>query len=48
MPLKSPNLDDRTYEQIIEEAKRLIPAYAPEWTDWNEHDPGINIIQQFT
>ncbi len=48
MPLKSPILDDRDYKQIIEEAKRLIPVYAPEWTDWNEHDPGISLIQLFS
>ncbi len=47
MPLKSPNLDDRTFKDIVEEAKRLIPRYAPEWTDWNEHDPGISLIQLF-
>lgn len=48
MPLKSPNLDDRTYKDIIEEARRMIPRYAPEWTDWNEHDPGITLIQLFS
>lgn len=47
MPLKAPDLDDRTFKDIVEEAKRLIPRYAPEWTDWNEHDPGITLIQLF-
>jgi len=47
MPLKSPNLDDRTYEQIVEDAKRLIPGYTKEWTDFNEHDPGITLVQLF-
>lgn len=47
MPLKPPDLDDRTYKQIAEEAKKLIPRYAPEWTDWNEHDPGITLIELF-
>lgn len=48
MPLKSPNLDDRTYKDIVEEIRSLIPRYAPEWTDWNEHDPGITLIQLFS
>lgn len=48
MPLESTNLDDRTYKDIIEEAKNLIPRYAPEWTDWNDHDPGITLIQLFS
>ena len=47
MPLKTPNLDDRTYKEIIEEAKKLIPRYAPEWTDWNESDPGITMLELF-
>ena len=48
MPLKSPNLDNRKYDDIVQEIKRLIPTYAPEWTDWNEHDPGISLIQLFS
>ena len=47
MPLIAPDLDDRTFKDIVEEAKRLIPRYAPEWTDWNEHDPGITLIELF-
>ena len=47
MPLETTNLDDRTYKKIIEEAKKLIPRYAPEWTDWNESDPGITLIELF-
>lgn len=48
MPLESQNLDDRNYKQIVDEIKQLIPAYAPEWTDWNEHDPGITLIELFS
>jgi baseplate J-like protein len=47
MPLQPPNLDDRTYAQIVSEAKTLIPRYAPEWTDHNESDPGITLMQLF-
>lgn len=47
MPLETPNLDDRTYKEIIKEVKDLIPRYAPEWTDWNESDPGIALIELF-
>lgn len=47
MPLLPPNLDDRTYAQIVAEAKTLIPRYAPEWTDHNESDPGITLIELF-
>ena len=47
MPLKLPNLDDRTYEDLVEEARALIPVYAPEWTNHNESDPGITLIELF-
>lgn len=48
MPLPSPNLDDRTFEQIRDEAIRLIPQYCPEWTNFNPSDPGITLIELFS
>lgn len=47
MPLQAPNLDDRDFARIFAEARTLIPRYAPEWTDHNESDPGITMIQLF-
>jgi len=47
MSLPIPNLDDKTFEELVEEAKRWIPIYAPEWTDHNVHDPGITFIELF-
>jgi len=47
MPLTAPNLDDRTYSDIVAEAKTLIPRYAPEWTNFNESDPGITLVELF-
>jgi predicted phage baseplate assembly protein len=47
MPLQAPNLDDRNFAQLVAEAKTLIPRYAPEWTDHNESDPGITLVQLF-
>lgn len=47
MPITLPNLDDRRYADLVEEARALIPAYAPEWTDHNEVDPGITLIELF-
>lgn len=47
MPLSAPNLDDRTFAQIVAEAKTLIPRYTPEWTDFNESDPGITLVELF-
>jgi hypothetical protein len=45
MGLKVPRLDDVTFAQLVEEARKRIPQYAPEWTDYNLHDPGITIVE---
>jgi predicted phage baseplate assembly protein len=47
MPLPSVELDDRTFEQLQSELRRRIPAYSPEWTDHNDSDPGITLLQLF-
>ena len=48
MPLQLPVLDDRTYEQLLEAAKRRIPSHTPEWTNFDvESDPGITLVQLF-
>lgn len=45
MPLPLPNLDDRSYADLVEEARALIPSLSPEWTDHNPTDPGIVLIE---
>ncbi|MEO8333810.1 MAG: putative baseplate assembly protein [bacterium] len=47
MPLPSPILDDRSYQQLRDELVRRIPVYAPEWTDHNPSDPGITLVELF-
>jgi predicted phage baseplate assembly protein len=47
MPLPVPNLDDRKFQDILDEARRLIPRYCPEWTDHNLSDPGITLLELF-
>ncbi len=47
MALPTPNLDDRSFQSIVDEAKSLIPRYCPEWTDHNLSDPGITLIELF-
>jgi len=47
MPLELPNLDDRTYKDLVAEALSLIPTYAPEWTNHNPSDPGITLVELF-
>src|SRR5437588_5469120 len=45
MPIRLPNLDDRTYADLVEEALAMIPVYAPEWTNHNASDPGIILVE---
>jgi len=47
MPLPLPNLDDRRWQDLTQEAIPLIPRYAPQWTDFNTHDPGITLMEMF-
>jgi hypothetical protein len=47
MGVPIPNLDNRTYKQLMEEARKSIPNYASEWTNHNPADPGITIIELF-
>ena len=45
MPLPTPILDDRSWQQLRDELVRRIPVYTPEWTDHNVHDPGITTLE---
>jgi predicted phage baseplate assembly protein len=47
MTLQIPQLDDRRFQDIVDEAKRLIPRYCPEWTSHNLSDPGVALIEIF-
>lgn len=47
MALQAPNLDDRTFQDLVREARAMIPRYCPEWTDHNLSDPGITLIELF-
>ncbi len=47
MGFETPRLDDRSFNDIVEEARARIPLYTPEWTDHNLSDPGITMIELF-
>jgi hypothetical protein len=42
-----PKLDDLSYERLFQIARSRIPAYTGDWTDLNDHDPGITTLQTF-
>ena len=45
--LPKSNLDDRTYEDLLQECILRIPRYCPEWTNYNPSDPGITLLELF-
>ena len=45
--IRPPNLDDRTWADLVAEMRALIPHYAPAWTDQNPSDLGITLIELF-
>jgi len=42
-----PNLDDRTFTDLVDEAVRRVRATSPEWTDFGVGDPGRTLIEVF-
>ncbi len=47
MPLQSPNLDDRRFEDLVDEARRRITQTCPEWSDLHASDPGMTLLELF-
>ena len=45
--LPAPNLDDRTFQSLVDDARRLVHRRCPEWSDHNISDPGITLIETF-
>jgi predicted phage baseplate assembly protein len=43
--LPAPNLDDRTFQSLVDDARRLVHRRCPEWSDHNISDPGITLIE---
>lgn len=47
MPLPAPDLDDRRFQELVDDAKRMVQQRCPEWTDHNVSDPGVTLIELF-
>ncbi|MBW4507281.1 MAG: putative baseplate assembly protein [Scytonematopsis contorta HA4267-MV1] len=45
--LPKANLDDRTFDDLLQECILRIPRYCPEWTNHNPSDPGITLVEMF-
>jgi len=47
MPFPPPNLDDRSFEDLMREAREIIRSRSPEWTDLSPSDPGMVLVELF-
>src|SRR5262249_4889801 len=47
MPLTLPTIDDRSYRELLDEALARVPVHNPEWTNFNDSDPGVTLLQLF-
>ncbi|MCP2730907.1 putative baseplate assembly protein [Limnofasciculus baicalensis] len=45
--LPKSNLDDRKFQDLVDECILRIPRYCPEWTNYNPSDPGITLVELF-
>jgi hypothetical protein len=45
MSLRVPSLDERTFEQLVNEARAQIQRSCPTWTDLSPHDPGMVLVE---
>lgn len=41
----APDLFDRRFGDLLEDARSRLPGLAPAWTDHNLHDPGITLLE---
>lgn len=48
MTLPIPDIDDRGFEEILDEALSRVPVHNPEYTNFNESDPGVTMLEVFS
>ena len=47
MPIVPPSLDDRRFDDLVEDLIARIPAHTPEWTNPRQGDPGRTLLELF-
>lgn len=45
MSLQAPKLDNRTFAGLVKEARDRIPRFTPDWTNFNDADPGMTLVK---
>ncbi len=47
MPITPPPLDDRRFTQLVDSTLARARVHTPEWTNFNQSDPGVTLVQLF-
>jgi len=47
MPITSPLIDDRRFTQLVDDTLARARVHSPEWTNFNQSDPGVTLVQLF-
>ena len=47
MPLPVPQIDPRSFQQLVDDTLARVPIHTPEWTNFNSSDPGVTLVQLF-
>jgi SpoVK/Ycf46/Vps4 family AAA+-type ATPase len=47
MSIPPPEPDSLRYQELFDEALRRIPTHSPQWTNFNQSDPGVTLVQLF-
>jgi hypothetical protein len=48
MPLTLPAIDDRRFQQLVDETLARARVHTPEWTNFTQSDPGVTLVQLFS
>ncbi|MDH6236125.1 baseplate J/gp47 family protein [Cryobacterium sp. CG_9.6] len=47
MSIPVPNLDDRSFVELVDSARERIRQLDPNWTELSVHDPGVVLVEAF-
>ena len=47
MSLQAPKLDDRSFHDLVAEARRMVRERCPEWTDMSAGEPGTTLLELY-
>lgn len=48
MPITPPAIDNRRFAQLVEDTLARASVHTPEWTNFNQSDPGVTLVQLFS